>query len=204
MCASVHLTGESLKGGRYSVSDDTAVDETDIKMMAALRENGRLPVLELARIVGTPESTARKRLNRLLRHGLVRIIGIVSTRALGYQREVQFAIKVAPGQTIHVAKQLAESESVRFVAIGLGAFDVVVNAVFRTDTELFTYINSSLAIDGIVSYQTMELMAVLKRRFDWLVDRELLGNDAAMPVVPGGSANGTHGEEPSSLSRLEA
>jgi Lrp/AsnC family transcriptional regulator, regulator for asnA, asnC and gidA len=153
----------------------TPIDELDHRIMAALRQDGRMPALELARLLNAPEATVRKRLKRLLDQGLLRIVAVSSARALGYTREVHFTIRTEPGRSLEVARRLAEADAVRFVAFGVGAFDLVVNVIVRDDAELFEFVTRRLAIDGIVSHQSTDLMAVFKRSFDWLVDQKLAG-----------------------------
>lgn len=154
-------------------------DGIDFRIMEMLRRDGRTPVLELARVIGAPETTVRKRLKRLLEQGFIRVVAVSSARALGYKRELVFTIKTEPGKALDVARQLAGVDAVRFVAFGMGSFDLLVNTIFRTEEELFEFVTKWLAVDGIASYQSTDLMAVFKRSFDWLVDRELIENGKA-------------------------
>lgn len=153
--------------------DRDEIDGMDMRIITALRRDGRLPVLEIARDLDVPEATVRKRLQRLIRQGLLRVVAVPSIRSLGFTREVTFAITVEPGQALDVAQRLAESEAVQFVAFGIGAFDLMVNAFFKTDEDVFQFVTEWLALAGIASYQSMDVMAVFKRTDDWVVRREL-------------------------------
>lgn len=149
------------------------LDELDWKIVGALRQDGRMPALEIARVIGVPETTVRKHLQRLLLQQLVRVVAVTSTRAMGYKREVTFAIIAERGKSLDVAQALAAAPEVQFVAFGIGAFDLMINAVFKSEEDLFKFITESLAIDGIASYQSMDIMAVFKRSDDWVVNREM-------------------------------
>ena len=153
--------------------DREAIDSMDQRIITALRRDGRLPVLEIARDIGVPEATVRKRLQRLLREGLLKVVAVPSIRSLGFTREVTFAITAEPGQALNVAQRLAESDAVQFVAFGIGAFDLILNAVFKTDEDVFQFVTEWLTIDGIAAYQSMDVMVVFKRSDDWIVRREL-------------------------------
>jgi Lrp/AsnC family transcriptional regulator, regulator for asnA, asnC and gidA len=150
-----------------------SLDETDLRIIEALRADGRAPTLELARRLGMPESTARKRVKRLLQAGIVRIVAVVSTRALGYRREVTFAMKTERAKAVAIAERLSEESAVRFVAFGVGAFDLWVNAVFKSEEDLLRFTREALDIEGLVSYECFDVLAVFKRSFDWLSDRDL-------------------------------
>jgi len=159
------------------MQDESGLSDLDTQIVEALRRNGRLPTAELARMLGASEATIRKRLTRLLDHDLLRIVAVVSTRALGYAREVQFAVRTNRGEAIAVAEKLGELEEVRFVAFGVGTYDLVVNAVFKDERDLFTFVTGPLADQRIVSYESLDILAVFKRTFDWLADRELLDDE---------------------------
>jgi Lrp/AsnC family transcriptional regulator for asnA, asnC and gidA len=161
------------------------VDETDLKIIEALRLDGRAPTLELARQLGMPESTARKRVKRLLQAGIVRVVAVVSTRALGYRREVTFAMKTERSKALAIADRLSEESAVRFVAFGVGAFDLWVNAVFKSEDDLLNFTRQTLNIDGLVSYECFDVLAVFKRSFDWLSDRDLPPDVDHSTVVAG-------------------
>ena len=132
-----------------------------------------MPALEIARVIGVPETTVRKRLQRLLTQQLVRVVAVSSTQAMGYKREVTFAVIAERGRSLDVAQALATAPEVQFVAFGIGAFDLMINAVFKSEDELFKFVTERLAIDGISSYQSMDIMAVFKRSDDWVVNREM-------------------------------
>ena len=163
--------------------DRGALDETDLQIVAALRQDGRMPVLEIARMIDIPESTVRKRLQRLLSQQLVRVVAVPSTQTQGYKREVTFAIIAERGKALDVAQQLARAEPVQFVAFGIGAFDLMVNTVFRADEDIFQFVTEWLAVDGIASYQSMDIMAVFRRTDDWVVHRELTCR-SPVPALP--------------------
>jgi Lrp/AsnC family transcriptional regulator, regulator for asnA, asnC and gidA len=149
------------------------LDDIDLRIIEALRADGRAPTLELARRLELPESTTRKRIKSLLQAGIIRIVAVVSTRALGYRREVTFAMKTERAKAVEIAEQLSADSAVRFVAFGVGAFDLWVNAVFKNENELLQFTRTNLDIEGLVSYECFDVLAVFKRSFDWLSDRDL-------------------------------
>lgn len=155
------------------MAESPEFDDLDWKIVTALRQDGRMPALEIARVIGIPETTVRKRLQRLLAQQLVRIVAVTSTAAAGYKREVTFAIIAAPGRSLDLAQKLATAPEVQFVAFGIGAFDLMVNAVFKAEDDLFRFVTEWLALDGIASYQSMDIMAVFKRSDYWVVNREM-------------------------------
>ena len=148
------------------------LDDIDLEIVARLGADARVAVLEIARGIGVPETTVRKRLQRLLSRGLLRVTAAPSPAALGYSREIMFGITTVRSRATEVARELAALPSVRFAAFGLGAFDLVVAAAFRGDDDLVAFITGPLAAADITAYQSMEVLDVFKRSDDWVVYRE--------------------------------
>ena len=73
------------------------IDQKDHKIIAALYENGRASIQELAEMTGIRRDTVVYRLKRLQLRGVIeRIQPIIQPRQLGYQAYVATLIKVKP------------------------------------------------------------------------------------------------------------
>ena len=60
-----------------------SVDEFDREIIGLLQQDGRLANVEIARALGITEGTVRKRLERLLSEGIIRIMAVADPVALG-------------------------------------------------------------------------------------------------------------------------
>lgn len=144
-------------------------DELDYALMELLREDGRRPAIDLARGLQVSEATVRKRLNRLIRGGLLRILAVSNLTAMGYTQEIMLLVRTEPGRTLQVAELLAQHTCVRFLAAGLGPFDLFVNAAFRDQEDLRAFVFDHLhPCPGVQSVQAFQVLAILKRTYDWL------------------------------------
>ncbi|MGI8549647.1 MAG: Lrp/AsnC family transcriptional regulator [Dehalococcoidia bacterium] len=148
-------------------------DDLDRALMSLLREDGRRPAIDLAKELQVSEATVRKRMSRLIEQGMLRIVAASNLRTMGFHQEVMFLVRTQPGKTMEVAKALSRLNQVRFVAIGLGAFDLFVNAVFRGEEDLCDFVlNETGACPGINGIETFQVLSILKRTFDWLATPE--------------------------------
>ena len=90
-----------------------SLDETDRALIAALSENARQSLADLARTVGLSGPSVAERLRRLEEAGLVSGYTVdLDHRALGYSLTAIVRIRPLPGQLHMVEKLLVESPEV--------------------------------------------------------------------------------------------
>jgi Lrp/AsnC family transcriptional regulator for asnA, asnC and gidA len=148
-------------------------DPVDEQVVALLRTNGRRTNAELARQLGLTEGAIRKKLKKLSGAGVLRIVAVADPQKLGYVLDLFCAVQVTPGQMVAVAESLAALDAVRYAALATGSYDVVFEAMFRTQDEVLDFLTKTLpGIAGIVRCETWHVLKVIKRNYDWLNVRE--------------------------------
>ena len=88
-------------------SGPVELDELDRKILALLRDEGRRPNAEIARTVGASEPTVRKRLDRMLQGGVLKVLAVLNAAATGYPVDAIIGIRVRTGFMRDVGRQLA-------------------------------------------------------------------------------------------------
>src|SRR6201987_1021190 len=84
---------------RLTASPPAALDDTDRALLAALAEDARQPVSELARRVGLSAPSTAERLRRLETQGVIERFTVqIDPRALGYTLQAIVRVKPLPGQ----------------------------------------------------------------------------------------------------------
>lgn len=136
------------------------MDATDRQILEALRENARLPLSALARIVGVSRSTAQDRLAKLEARGV--IAGY--TVRLGQDhaaREIRahVMLKIVPKAQDEVVAFCRRQPSVAALYAISGEFDLA--AVLRADTtaELDEAIDKIALLKGVERTQTSVLLS---------------------------------------------
>lgn len=180
------------------------LDYLDRQIVAALQANARATWRQIAAVVGTSESTVKRRAERLIQTGAVRITVFSATLAPSFPVLVQCNCALDRGQA--VARCLAERDDVRFVALVTGPFEVVAEMIVPSNRRLAEIILQELpAIPGITGTTTETVLRTFKTSYDW--SRDLLGErDVALdpaPALPPGPA-GPVALDPISLNLLEA
>jgi Lrp/AsnC family transcriptional regulator, regulator for asnA, asnC and gidA len=120
-------------------TDNLTVDQVDETIIALLEEDGRRSYGEIGRAVGLSEAGARQRVNRLRESGLMRIVAISDPLRLGRAVVATVGIRVG-GDPRVVAERLALVESIEWVVITAGSFDLLVEIVCRSEAELVAII----------------------------------------------------------------
>ena len=87
-------------------SPPAALDDTDRALLAALAEDARQPVSELARRVGLSAPSTAERLRRLETQGVIERFTVqIDPRALGYTLQAIVRVKPLPGQ-LHLVEDV--------------------------------------------------------------------------------------------------
>jgi Lrp/AsnC family transcriptional regulator, regulator for asnA, asnC and gidA len=144
------------------------IDELDRTIITLLQMDGRTSNVEIARSLGLAEATVRKRIDRLLSDGVIRIVAIPATELLGLPLETIIMLKVDLDKVNRVGEQLAALKEVRSVQYATGQHDLILEAVFPSDEELLEFLASTLpSIQGIRETATSHILRNIKRSCEW-------------------------------------
>jgi Lrp/AsnC family transcriptional regulator, regulator for asnA, asnC and gidA len=143
------------------------LDATDEAIVAVLQEDGRRSYGEIGEAVGLSEAATRQRVNRLRESGAMRIVAVTDPVALGRGVVATIGLRVG-GDTRVVATQLAAVETVEYVVITAGSFDLIVEVVCTDEAELLAVINDEIrSIDGVRETETFMHLHTEKNVFAW-------------------------------------
>ncbi|SDZ27575.1 DNA-binding transcriptional regulator, Lrp family [Saccharopolyspora shandongensis] len=109
--------------------------EQDRDLLVALSIDGRRSVAELATLTGTSVSTARRRLVRLVDHGLVSIRCEVAQSLTGWPISAIFWANVPPDELSTVGRILATLPEIRFCAAVTGRHNLVMIVWLRSPED---------------------------------------------------------------------
>ncbi|MDN4172520.1 Lrp/AsnC family transcriptional regulator [Nocardioides sp. SOB77] len=144
------------------------MDELDGRLLALLRDEPRVGVLEASRRLGVARGTVQARLDRLVARGVVTGWGPeLDPAALGYpvtaflSLEIQQAPSGASTAGGHdaVAAHLATIPEVLEAHTTTGGGDLVARVVARSNTDLQRVIDAVLASDAVVRCSTTIALA---------------------------------------------
>jgi Lrp/AsnC family transcriptional regulator of lysine biosynthesis len=102
-----------------------APDDNDVKILETLKKNARTPYTSIARDLGISEAAVRKRIERLIR------LGIIKRFTIEYElenevRALVFVKTTPPIPTPEISKKIVKIQGVEMALETTGEFDVVV------------------------------------------------------------------------------
>src|SRR5262249_46175384 len=129
---------------------DSALDEGDARIIAALAEDGRRSNRDVSRAVGLSERVVGQRIRRLREQDVMRVVAVVDMHAAGFESVVNIGVRVSARSAEDVARELARLPQVLSVLLMSGGSDIEIVVVARNHAELATFVESSLhRIPGI-------------------------------------------------------
>lgn len=131
------------------------LDQIDYRILSILQEDGRIPLSELARKARVSVPTARQRVNRLVKEGVIQRFTILLNpkRVTGY--DIFIGISAKPADIGNVVEQLKNIEEVVGLYRTVGEHDLIVRLSVQSYAELDDFIANKLStLNGIQGIRT--------------------------------------------------
>jgi Lrp/AsnC family transcriptional regulator for asnA, asnC and gidA len=143
-------------------------DETDLRIISLLQEDGRMSNVDLARTLVMAEGTVRKRVDRLISERVIRVVVLPNPATVGCPLLAVIMLCVDLAHIERVGQMLKETPEVRWVAHATGKYDLILEAAFASDEQLLHFLTGQLAgIPGIQSTTTAHVLRTVKSLADW-------------------------------------
>lgn len=120
------------------------LDDDEKKIIRLLQEDGRMSTADMARRLQVSEPTIRKKLNRVLNDGIIKIRAVADPVHLGYMTPVYIGLVVDRLKLDDVAEQLAKYDFVETVTISTGPYDITIKACFESAGEVYAFLFEEL------------------------------------------------------------
>jgi DNA-binding Lrp family transcriptional regulator len=125
-------------------------DRTDQKIIQALHRDARTSASEIARDLNANERTIRKRIDRLVRLGAIRLTAIIEPAAFGYITAVDVFLEVDGNREDEVIDIFLKTPEVSYIAFGQGTNDLSIECRFRDNDDMREFLRKKLpTIEGV-------------------------------------------------------
>lgn len=139
------------------------MDETDLKIIRILNGNARKSYRDIAKELDISLTTVSKRIRRLEEDKV--ILGyapILSQEKLGFDITAVIGIKILHGKIIETERALAKDPAVFAVYDSTGDWDAIVQARFKTRTDLNAFVKGILEHEDVEKTYTQVVLNVTK------------------------------------------
>jgi Lrp/AsnC family transcriptional regulator, regulator for asnA, asnC and gidA len=148
---------QSLSVARDAKNPDgaPAVDSVSKTIIQQLQEDGRRPYGAIGRAVGLSEAAVRQRVQKLLDHGVMRIVAVTDPLTVGMTRQATIGVTV-DGDVEPVSEALAAVAEVAYVVVTAGSFDLLAEITCEDDAHLLETVNKRIrALPGVRTTESL-------------------------------------------------
>ncbi|MEV0324672.1 Lrp/AsnC family transcriptional regulator [Streptomyces sp. NPDC050658] len=147
-----------------TLPEPPGVDELDRAMVALLESDARMPMTRLARELCVGETTARRRLARLMSSHVLHVRLHAEPVVLGFPVEARFRLAVDHGCLDRAVQRLARESTLRHLVVTTGRYNVLGYSSHRTAEEVHDFSSRAFAgLPGVNAAETALLMRTFKR-----------------------------------------
>ena len=127
------------------------IDLIDKQISDLLIEDGRMSCSKIAARIGKiSERAVRYRIDRLIKNKVIAVHGNVNAEGLGLVVFADVYIEVEPPLILKIAQQLAQYESVPYIACSTGQTDISIQVFSHDNNELFAFVTDVISqIPGV-------------------------------------------------------
>lgn len=142
------------------------LDEVDQQIIGYLQNNGRESFTKIADEIGVPASTVRDRTNRLIEHGILRILGVLNPLKARHRVMANIGVKLSGGNHREVAREIAQFDEVTYLVICAGSFDLLVEVICRDNAHMLDIISAIQGRPDVSGTEVFPYFSIVKEVFD--------------------------------------
>jgi DNA-binding Lrp family transcriptional regulator len=144
-------------------------DQLDQKIIRILHTDARISASEVARALNANERTIRKRIDRLIRLGAIRLTAIVDPGAFGYINAVDVFLEVDPESEERVLAFFKSTPEISYIALGQGTRDISIECRFKNNDDMHLFLRKTLpAIQGVQIRGSSLVPLIIRNIDEWL------------------------------------
>jgi DNA-binding Lrp family transcriptional regulator len=145
------------------------LDRLDYMILRELRQDARIPAAEIARKIGANERTIRKRIERMVSLGAVRLTSIVDPSFFGYVITADIFLEVDVDREQEVIATLLKMPEVSYLAFGQGTQDLSIEVRFKNGEQLREFLRTALpSIPGVRVKGYALVPRILRNIDEWM------------------------------------
>ncbi len=129
----------------------SVIDALDMKIIRALQTDARKPIVKIAKEVNANEATVRRRIDKLLRDGIIeRFTVVLDYHKLGRVIKAFIGLRVEPAKLKTIAEHLAKHPDTQVLYRTSGDTDIVTEVIFEKMEDLNAFLEEELGLEGIL------------------------------------------------------
>ena len=142
------------------------LDDTDLRILELLTENGRLSYVDIGKELGLSRVSVRDRVQQLMKNGVIEKFSVVlNSEKVGKKVSAFFEVDCEPGSLVEVAQTLADNPNVASCYQMTGPSTLHMHVLVEDFISLEKFINNELySLKGITRVESHILLRRFKSR----------------------------------------
>ncbi len=137
-------------------------------MVNLLQQDGRMPIVTIAKKLNIAETTARSRLKKLIDNKVVDIVAVCNPISLGFEIIGRVNLLIDLKKKDAIIESLQKIDAVNYVALTTGSTHLDVEFIGRSLFEYKTLLFETISqIDGVISAQASLVVEIAKDTWDY-------------------------------------
>jgi DNA-binding Lrp family transcriptional regulator len=146
-----------------------SLDQLDYDIIHLLHADARVAASDIARQTGANERTIRKRIDRLVADGVIRLTAILNPIAFGYVTAADILLEADPAREDEILALLASMPEITYIAFGQGSQEISIEARFKDNDEMREFLRKTLpSIPGVTVSRYALVPRILRNIDEWL------------------------------------
>ena len=142
------------------------IDDLDNEIIEILGSDVRMSNAGIARNLGVSEGTVRRRINIMKEQGIIDVKVVLNPAYSDMESEAIVGIKVNLALIRKVVHELDQIEEIRWINITSGSFDIFVNVVAKSLSDILSLLQNRIGkIEGVDRVETFTTLEVSKDRY---------------------------------------
>jgi len=122
-----------------------------MKIIKALQADARKPIIRVAREVGANEATVRRRIDKLLKKGIIeRFTVVLNYHKLGRIIKAFIGLRVQPAKLREIVDHLSKHPDIQVLYRTSGDTDIFAEVIFEQMEDLKEFLEEELRLEGIL------------------------------------------------------
>lgn len=129
----------------------SSFDALDMKIIKSLQVDARKPIVQIAKEVDANEATVRRRIERLLKIGIIeRFTVVLDYHKLGRVIKAFIGLRVEPAKLKKIVEHLSKHPDIQVLYRTSGDTDIFTEVIFDKMEDLSAFLEEELSLEGIL------------------------------------------------------
>ena len=139
------------------------LDEVDLKIIEALRGDGRIAFSQIAEQLDVSPGMIRMRYNRLVEMGYLKVVAISNPLRMGFKTMAMIGVRVDGDKMLMAADEISNFDEVVYLVVTSGRYDILVEVMCRDHKHLLDFLTEKLyRIDGVRQSESFVHLKIVK------------------------------------------